>query len=151
MLAHEAGGSGRGCCPKGRHTVRVLAEDLRLLSTPTGREPLRKVGQGYRRHEDENRVLPAYPYLNKDDLIPNGYIAEKSGHSRGSTLDVTIVALPAAAQDRFQDGEPLRACQLPANERFSDNSLDMGTGFDCFDPRAHTAIRRTISKSVILV
>ena len=28
---------------------------------------------------------------------------------------------------------------LPAGKRFGDNSLDMGTGFDCFHDRAHTA------------
>jgi D-alanyl-D-alanine dipeptidase len=27
-------------------------------------------------------------------------------------------------------------------ERYADNGVDMGTGFDCFDPRAHTADRR---------
>lgn len=32
-----------------------------------------------------------YPQLNKKDLVPQGYIAEKSGHSRGSTLDLSLV------------------------------------------------------------
>lgn len=34
-----------------------------------------------------------YPNVAKEDLIPNGYIAAKSSHSRGSTVDVTIVGL----------------------------------------------------------
>lgn len=80
-----------------------------------------------------------YPNVEKADLIRDGYIAEKSGHSRGSTLDVTLVALPPAGQDRYQNGDPLQACRLPAGERFADNGLDMGTGFDCFDPLSHTA------------
>ena len=31
-----------------------------------------------------------YPELEKDMLIPLGYIAEHSGHSRGSTVDITL-------------------------------------------------------------
>jgi D-alanyl-D-alanine dipeptidase len=30
------------------------------------------------------------------------------------------------------------ACYEPYGVRFFDNSIDMGTGFDCFDERAHT-------------
>lgn len=29
-------------------------------------------------------------------------------------------------------------CTAPAPERFPDDSIDMGSGFDCFDPIAHT-------------
>ena len=32
-----------------------------------------------------------YPDLDKSVLFPQGYIAEKSGHSRGSTFDLTLV------------------------------------------------------------
>jgi D-alanyl-D-alanine dipeptidase len=49
-----------------------------------------------------------YPGVDKKELFERGYIAAKSGHSRGSTVDLTI------------DG------------------LDMGTPFDFFDPRSHT-------------
>ncbi|MFX0579493.1 M15 family metallopeptidase [Nocardia nepalensis] len=80
-----------------------------------------------------------YPTVEKANLFRDGYIAEKSGHSRGSTLDLTIVALPAPDQEQYRDGDPLRACTLPADQRFRDNSLDFGTGYDCFDPLAHTA------------
>lgn len=31
-----------------------------------------------------------YPELEKDVLFPQGYIAEKSGHSRGSSVDLTL-------------------------------------------------------------
>jgi D-alanyl-D-alanine dipeptidase len=30
-------------------------------------------------------------------------------------------------------------CTAPVAQRFADSSVDMGTGFDCFDPLAHTA------------
>jgi len=50
-----------------------------------------------------------YPNVPKDKLFKRGYIASRSGHSRGSTVDLTI------------DG------------------LDMGTGWDYLDPLSHTA------------
>jgi D-alanyl-D-alanine dipeptidase len=30
------------------------------------------------------------------------------------------------------------SCLAPRDQRFPDNSVDMGTGFDCFDTLAHT-------------
>lgn len=32
-----------------------------------------------------------YPQLDKKNLVPQGYIAEKSGHSRGSTIDLSLI------------------------------------------------------------
>lgn len=53
-----------------------------------------------------------YPGVDKKDLFKNGYIAARSGHSRGSTVDLTIVSLGA--------GTP--------------QELDMGTPWDFFSP-----------------
>lgn len=53
-----------------------------------------------------------YPDLDKKDLIPEGYIAEKSGHSRGSTVDLTLIEVASGAD------------------------LDMGTPFDFFSERS---------------
>ena len=52
-----------------------------------------------------------YPNMDKKALFWD-YIARKSGHSRGSTVDVTLID-PATGEE-----------------------LDMGTDFDFFDPRA---------------
>lgn len=79
-----------------------------------------------------------YPNVDKTRLFEDGYIAEKSGHSRGSTMDLTIVKLPARPTRPYHPGEPLVPCFAPKDERFPDNSIDMGTGFDCFDTLAHT-------------
>ncbi|WP_155054511.1 M15 family metallopeptidase [Streptomyces blattellae] len=79
-----------------------------------------------------------YPNVDKTRLFADGYIAEKSGHSRGSTVDLTIVPLPAKPTRPYRPGEPLVPCYAPQDERFPDNSVDMGTGFDCFDTLAHT-------------
>ena len=49
-----------------------------------------------------------YPKVDKSNLFKKGYIASKSGHSRGSTVDLTIISL--------ETGE----------------ALDMGSPFDFF-------------------
>ena len=54
-----------------------------------------------------------YPHVLKRELIPNGYIAAKSGHTRGSTIDLTLV--------HIKSGE----------------ELDMGTPWDYFGPESH--------------
>ncbi|PZH16356.1 D-alanyl-D-alanine dipeptidase [Streptomyces sp. NTH33] len=79
-----------------------------------------------------------YPHVDKTRLFADGYIAAKSGHSRGSTMDLTIVELPAGPTRPYVPGKPLVPCYAPKAERFPDNSLDMGTGYDCFDTLAHT-------------
>ena len=56
-----------------------------------------------------------YPNEEKSRLIEKGYIADRSGHSRGSTLDLT----------------------LTENESYKE--LDMGTPFDFFDTLSNTA------------
>ncbi|MEV4436506.1 M15 family metallopeptidase [Streptomyces sp. NPDC049555] len=79
-----------------------------------------------------------YPRVDKSRLFDDGYIAAKSGHSRGSTMDLTVVRLPAWPTRPYVPGEPLVNCYAPKAARFPDNSVDMGTGFDCFDTLAHT-------------
>lgn len=56
-----------------------------------------------------------YPDVDKQDLFREEYIAARSSHSRGSTVDLTLVAL---------DAPP------------GDVGLDMGTGFDFFGPES---------------
>lgn len=80
-----------------------------------------------------------YPEVDKRNLFNEGYIDSKSGHSRGSTVDLTIIPMPAPEQQEYTPGQRLSECYLPASARFLDNSIDMGTGFDCFDELSHTA------------
>ena len=54
-----------------------------------------------------------YPELEKTEIIPQGYIAEHSGHSRGSTVDLTLFDM-ATQQD-----------------------VDMGGTFDFFGKLSH--------------
>ncbi len=73
-----------------------------------------------------------YPNLSKLDLLQQVYISDRSGHSRGSTVDLTIVWDKPRTSGAGHDG-----CSPSAARR--DGSLDMGSGFDCFDPVSNTA------------
>lgn len=67
--------------------------------------------------DDQKIKANYYPNLDKSRLLGD-YIAPVSGHSRGATIDLTLQ----------QCGGGELHCR----------SLDMGTPFDFFDPRAHT-------------
>jgi D-alanyl-D-alanine dipeptidase len=60
-------------------------------------------------NSDQTAKAEYFPTIEKSRLFAEGYIAERSGHSRGSTIDLTI------------DG------------------LDMGGPYDFFDPLSNTA------------
>lgn len=83
-----------------------------------------------------------YPRVAKRDFFRKGYVAKYSGHSRGSTVDLTMVKLPAKPQAVYHRGDSLQACYAPKEKRFKDNSVDMGTGFDCFDKKSYPSSRR---------
>ncbi|MFJ1541218.1 M15 family metallopeptidase [Micromonospora chalcea] len=83
-----------------------------------------------------------YPAVPKDRLFADGYIGAPTAHSRGSTVDLTLVPVSGPPQATYTPGQALVPCTEPAARRFADDSIDMGTGFDCFDPRAHTADAR---------
>jgi D-alanyl-D-alanine dipeptidase len=76
-----------------------------------------------------------YPALEKRALFP-GYIATRSGHSRGATVDLTLI--PLGSQPPSVHTQASAACTAAQGERAPDNSLDMGTSFDCFDIKANT-------------
>jgi len=91
---------------------------------------------------DQRMKAEFYPRVDKSRVFKEGYIATQSGHSRGSTMDLTLVKLPARRQERYHRGDRLRDCAGPRNTRFRDNTIDMGTGYDCFDPLAHPYAKR---------
>ena len=86
---------------------------------------------------DTLTIKEFYPTIDKSRLFVDGYIAEKSGHSRGSTVDLTIVPIPLPSQPIF-NVENQCECFESTEKRFKDNSIDMGTGFDCFHSLSHT-------------
>ena len=64
---------------------------------------------------DVRKQTEYYPKVAKEVLFQEGYIATKSGHSRGSTFDLTLVSIDKKGAPR---------------------ELDMGTPFDFFDPKS---------------
>ncbi len=76
--------------------------------------------------------------MEKARLFADGYIAARSGHSRGSTVDVTLVRLPYVPARPYAPGRPAADCAAPPGQRVPDGSVDIGTAFDCFDPLSRT-------------
>jgi D-alanyl-D-alanine dipeptidase len=76
-----------------------------------------------------------YPDINKADVFKLGYVAEKSGHSRGSTVDLSIIKVgdslkPVTLQKRqFKNG--------PIMPFLDDGTVDMGLSFDLFGKISH--------------
>jgi len=84
---------------------------------------------------DQTAKTLHYPGVDKLDFFALGYVAERSGHSRGSTVDLTIV--PAGFERPLPPRPGLPApCTAPYGVREDDGSLDMGTGYGCMDERA---------------
>ncbi len=61
---------------------------------------------------DQSTKAEFYPNVDKTRLFELGYIAERSGHSRGSTVDLTLIDLATGVE------------------------VDMGSPFDLFDTRS---------------
>ena len=79
-----------------------------------------------------------HPVVPRSELFQRGYIAARSGHSRGSTVDLTLV--PVGPRQRA--AAPPHDCRSIDGPLAPDGSLNMGTTFDCFDERAHAADAR---------
>jgi zinc D-Ala-D-Ala dipeptidase len=80
-----------------------------------------------------------FPKLQKSSLFALGYISSHSQHSSGVAVDLTVIAAASAPAAAFSPTAAYGPCSAPARERSPDNSVDMGTGFDCFDTKSHTA------------
>jgi len=84
----------------------------------------------------ERRYNPAF---SKADLFRLGYIATHSGHSTGAAVDLTLVDLAADNFGKFDPARDYADCTAPVALRAPEGSVDMGTGYDCSDVKAHTA------------
>jgi D-alanyl-D-alanine dipeptidase len=81
------------------------------------------------------------PQLSKTDLFRLGYIAKRSGHSTGAALDLTLVDLTADNSAIVDPHKAYGGCTTDASARAPEGSVDMGTGYDCSDVKAHMAAR----------
>lgn len=110
------------------YLTRPAAEALKIAAQEAARRELRlRIFDGYRPVRavahfarwaadlaDQSTKNAYYPEVEKADLFKEGYLAARSGHSRGSTLDLTLT------------------------EIHSGLDLDMGTPFDLFGPTSWT-------------
>ncbi len=95
---------------------KALASKGYQLKVFDGFRPQRSVNHFVRWAEDlkdTKMKQQYYPEVDKKDIFRLGYIAAKSGHSRGSTVDLTIVDAKTGQE------------------------VDMGSGFDFFGPVSH--------------
>ena len=111
--------------------TREAAEALRLVSGDAERAGFRlKIFDAYRPQmavdhfmrwaadaADTRMQAYFYPGIDKRRLIPEGYIAERSGHSRGSTVDLTFFDMASGRE------------------------VDMGGPFDFFGELSHPDFR----------
>jgi len=71
---------------------------------------------------DVKRKAQFYPAIDKRNLFSLGYIASRSGHSRGATVDLTLV-------------------RRASGQEVGSKEVDMGSPFDFFSPRSWPADR----------
>jgi zinc D-Ala-D-Ala dipeptidase len=95
--------------------------------------PQRAVDQFIEWAKDEDETSQKekyYPHIDKEDLFEKDYICSTSGHSRGSTLDMTLIEIdkklkPVEVTERFlTNGLPI--------PYLDDGTVDFGTSFDYF-------------------
>lgn len=80
--------------------------------------------QRWVKNDDTRMKEYFYKYLSKGDLIKKGYISLLSSHSRGSTVDITLVDIK------------------------NNKELDMGCDFDDFGDIAHIDYKKLTSKQM---
>ena len=87
---------------------------------------------------DRLMEIEFYPALPKPRIVSEGYLSPVSEHCYGGAVDLTLVPVPPPAQEAYEPGQVLVDGRAPKGVRFGDNSIDMGVGFDVFDPLSHT-------------
>ena len=85
--------------------------------------------------KDQRQKASFYPRENKKELFNRGYIALSSGHTRGSTLDLTLVKLGGSPKKLPKT--QLSRCYDKSSNYLDDDSIDTGTRFDCMDVSAN--------------
>ncbi|MCC8397740.1 MAG: M15 family metallopeptidase [Rickettsia endosymbiont of Labidopullus appendiculatus] len=85
--------------------------------------------------KDQTTKANYYPNVDKADLFKLGYIDAQSPHSRGSTLDLTIIKSSNVLHDikitkrKLTDGRSISF--------LDDGTVDMGSSFDLFDKASY--------------
>lgn len=109
--------------------LRLVSDDLKAngyrLKIYDAYRPQQAVDHFVRWAEDltDDAMKPIfYPQVDKRDLFTQGFIAKKSGHSRGSTVDLTLV------------------------DEHTGRDVDMGGSFDYFGELSHPEYREGLTQ-----
>ena len=139
-------GYNAGECVLRREVAQALARvDADLAQQKLGLKvydcyrPTRAVRAMWRwAHEGDGGSKRFYPHHPKGELFARGYIATHSRHSTGAAVDLTLIDRPPKRAPAFERSAHYGPCTAPAAERAPDNTIDMGTGFDCLDEKSAT-------------
>lgn len=111
-----------------KNAASAFKESGYLLKIFDAYRPVRAVEHFIRWAEDEKdlRMKPYfYPDVSKSDLFRIGYIARRSSHSRGSTVDLTLFDMKTGKE------------------------ISMGSPFDYFGKRSHTEFLKHLTDEEI--
>ena len=85
--------------------------------------------------KDQNNIIRKkyhYPYVDKKIDMKDIYINSISGHSRGSTIDMTVIDInKKLLKESIYEERIFNGKVYPYN---NDNTIDCGTSFDLMDP-----------------
>ena len=103
-----------------------------------GYRPQRAVNYFWRwAHDISNQVKKDqyYPRVNKEKVFELGYVMARSGHSRGSTVDLTLI-------EQGKNIHPIKEKRRQLLDGFTitfldDGTVDFGSSFDLFDVASH--------------
>jgi len=98
---------------KAQEEFKKLGYVLKVFDAYRPQQAVNHFVRWARKLTDTLKKREFYPDVKKSQLFKKGYIASKSGHSRGSTVDVTLIDLK------------------------TNKELDMGSNYDFFGEASH--------------
>lgn len=84
---------------------------------------------------DQVKKSHYYPRVNKADVFELGYVAKRSGHTRGSTVDLTLIKIGDSMYPIIEEKRAL--LDGFAITFLDDGTIDMGSSFDLLDKVSH--------------
>jgi D-alanyl-D-alanine dipeptidase len=93
--------------------------------------------------EDNRRKIRHYPNIDRSEMVAQGYVATKSGHSRGGAIDLTLFDMAAGTlvamggdhdvMDAASHHGAKRITQIEARNRRALCRIMMASGFQSFE------------------
>lgn len=84
--------------------------------------------------QDVLKKASYYPTIAKESVFDLGYVAKRSGHSRGSTIDLSIIEAGKKLKIPTLQVRTINGAPVPF---LDDNSVDMGSSFDLLGEESH--------------